>query len=460
MTEMKGLVIGNNEYEVVDEKAREDLSSLEDKLLEFMNGGGGADNILFPFINGKRIYKNGSMISIYKEAANYGYIDFLEVQAGKEYTITPKENISFYAYSIDVNALDVEGNIEGISGGWQSETKTITTRYSYLVISYYKTDGSELPLDYVPLALSTGEVNNPYVLKTELEEYSKRQKNNINALRNIAETTETQAIIQSSNTYYVGADKTFTTINEALTQWANDGYPKATVYISNGEYNETVFVEDKDITFIGESRDGTIVRTKTGNYTYPPFKIHHGNVTVMNLTAIADHTGNPDFAYSDTATMAYAFHIDGGNVGGTVLVKNCTAISYQSPAFGMGTIPNSKIRLEDVLAISYTDAEATASLKYGCVLNHLSSPTIYEEQSEAEILELVNVQMYAKNTKDVLALKRGDNSTAEYKLLAINNVLVSGISDDVNDLVIIPSNLFTLDEGSSGNTSELLNWEV
>jgi hypothetical protein len=310
--------------------------------------------------------------------------------------------------------------------------------------------------DYIGLKVVG--INKIDVIDSEIEGLTKiaesADKARIAEIFDRAGFSETENLSFFANAYYVGADKTYTTINAALTQWATDGYPAAVVYIANGEYNETVFVEDHTIAFIGESRDGTIVRTKTGAYTYPPFKIHHGNVLIANLTAIADHSGNPDFAYNTSATMAYAIHIDGGTVGGLVHIKNVRAISMQSPSFGMGTIPNSTIRLEDVEAYSYTATGAGESLNSGNILCHLASPSVYPTQG-TETLELINVKAYAKNTYRVIFLSQG-NSTNDLKIKAINVTTASGASDVQDNLVVLPTN-YTIDDLSTGNTCGKLN---
>lgn len=269
-----------------------------------------------------------------------------------------------------------------------------------------------------------------------------------------AEFAENENLTFFSHAYYVGADKTYTTINAALTQWAVDGYPAAVVYIANGEYTETVYVEDHTIAFIGESRDGTIVRTTQGNYTYPPFKIHHGNVLIANLTAIADHSDNPSFVYNPNANMAYAIHVDGGSVGGIVHIKNVKAVSHQCAAFGMGTIPNSLIRLEDVEAYSYVPSNAGASLNAGCILCHLASPTLYPDPGD-EGIEFINVKAYGDNTPNVIKLSQQDSTNTLY-IKAINLMTVSGAGYSQTAMIKMPA-FYDLDDDSIGNSSPLFN---
>lgn len=401
---------------------------------------GGKISVDNDYVNGVRIYRNGSQFSVFSQTSNYGYVNFPQVIVDREYTISAPSGYKYYVYNTDADALDVQFTSVKSTDQWESGEITFIPTYPYLCISYYKEDVTAIGTDRII----------DIELISDLGEDTKETK--INEVKSIAESVKDGLYLGNASIYRVGAGRTYTTINDALTQWATDGYPKAVVYIDNGEYNETVYVEDKNISFIGESRDGVIVRTKTGNYTYPPFKIHHGNVLVANLTAIADHSGNPSFV--DGSNGAYAFHIDGGNVGGVVTVRNCTAISHQSCAFGMGTIPNSKIRIEDCTAISFTNANAEA-LSLGCVLNHLASPNVYPTLSQYETLELVNVKMYSENADKVLVMSRGNNTTTTYKILAIGNVLASGVAEE--NLVSIPNNPYRLDSMSIGNTDKAIN---
>ena len=223
--------------------------------------------------------------------------------------------------------------------------------------------------------------------------------------------------------YHVGPSRTYTTINAALTAWETASKPPAVVYVDNGEYDEVVYVEDSTISFIGESREGTILRTTSGDYEDAPFRIHHGNVYIANFTVIADHSDTPSMVLDTNTLYGYAFHIDGGSVGGLVHVYNCTAISYQAPAFGMGTIPGSKIRIENTDAYCYTPGTAGKTTNNDCILCHLADPSLYQSE-DPESLELINVNAYTAETPFVLLLK-ANQSTKKLNLTAINTALVN-----------------------------------
>lgn len=231
--------------------------------------------------------------------------------------------------------------------------------------------------------------------------------------------------------YYVDPNGSgHTTIASAVAEWAGDNYPDATIYIRNGEYNESITVEGKTVRFIGESRDECIVHTTSGNYTDPPFNVRHGNVTIKNMTLIADHSENPDFDYEAQPTLkAYGIHIDGGTVGGIVTVENCNIISFQAPAVGSGTIPNSKIRLVDCDCYCFTDyTNDTSTAQYsklimGCIFWHTSNPNNYPARGTEEF-ELINVRAYMQNFYIVLKTNQSAE-TDTMNMLSINTLLYS-----------------------------------
>lgn len=260
--------------------------------------------------------------------------------------------------------------------------------------------------------------------------------------------------------YKVGTGQLYPTISDAISQWENDNYPNATIFIGNGIYKESITVEGKTIRFIGESRDGTIVHTTSGNYTDPPFNIRHGNVTLKNMTIIADHTENPDFDYeTGQGLKAYGVHIDGGSVGGVVTVENCTVMSFQAPALGTGTIPNSKIRVIDCDCYCFTDYTADSSshqayqLGLGCILWHSSNSGVYPDRGD-ESFELVNVKAYMKNNYAVFKVNRS-NQTDSMDTLAINTLLLSGRNPYNQNPV---SGYVHPIEGSIGNSENVLNY--
>lgn len=261
--------------------------------------------------------------------------------------------------------------------------------------------------------------------------------------------------------YHVGVAQEFQTIASALEKWAEDNYPVATVFIDNGVYKESNTVEGKTIQFIGESKEGTIIHTTSGNYTDPAFNIRHGNVVLKNMTLIADHSENPDFDYEVAPTLkAYGVHIDGGNVGGIVTLENCIIMSFQAPAVGTGTIPDSKIRLIDCDCYCFTDYTSDSSsnqayqLSLGCILWHTSNPTVYPVRGD-ESFELVNVRAYMENNYVVFKTNQSDQGDS-MDVLAINTLLLTNRNPYNQSEVSGPVNPV---DGSIGNSNNVLNYE-
>lgn len=264
---------------------------------------------------------------------------------------------------------------------------------------------------------------------------------NENITNNISGNAEKQTIDNMKNNidYNVGANKDFATINAALQKWEADGFPVADIHISDGEYREKIIVDSgKTINFIGESRDGVIIKTTTGNYEDSPFHIRHGNVQIRNLTVIAEHSENSVFSYrgTDSPERANAIRIDGGNntdKSGKVLIKNVTAISYQAPAFMLNLIPNSTIRLENCKSVSYTDKAHNGKnvgtmLEYGSVYCSKSSEKLYPERGN-EKLELANVEMHSENYENSLYIVNNANGE-KFNLTAVNNELTSNATEN------------------------------
>lgn len=271
--------------------------------------------------------------------------------------------------------------------------------------------------------------------------------------------------------YEVGKGKTYPTINEALQRWAADGYPAAIVNIANGEYNEVIRpYSGKTIAFVGESRDGVILKTTSGRYEDTPIIVANSNVQVRNMTVIADHSKNSSFSYDGAnypASRACAIHVDGGDNAyrkGVVYIENVTAISYQSAGIVVGLIPDSTVRIENCEVFSYTEAKfkgkVPETLKYGAILCTNSDPLLYSQRSE-EKLELIRVEATAQNTADVLYL--GNSSKGEpFKLFAYKTDLFSPLGEDKEGNVIYSQNEggeLVLDELSRKNNNGMINFK-
>lgn len=276
---------------------------------------------------------------------------------------------------------------------------------------------------------------------------------------------------ENSVQYDVGKGKTYPTIGDALRRWEADGYPVATVNIADGEYNEVIRpYSGKTIAFIGESRDGVIIKSTTGRYEDTPIIVANSNVQIRNMTVIADHSSNPGFSYDGAtlpASRACAIHVDGGdntNRKGTVYIENVKAVSYQSAGIVVGLIPDSTVRIENTQSMSYTDkkfkGKAVETLKYGSIICMKSSPALYSTRS-TERIELINVDAHSENTANVLYLMNGAKGES-FDLFAYKTKLTSAASKDEKGKTVYvqgDGEGLVIDKLSKKNNCEMLNYE-
>jgi hypothetical protein len=379
---------------------------------------------------------------------------------GKIKTTRPVKIIPSNGYRVLVAFYNKDGIYENQTG-WVTTGQVVDANKQYMYAISHTTPTQTTDLSEYNKALTVNSSYDEYLLHTsmaESEAYDLKVREN--EFKYGADIFGTESNAHGTQ-YHVGANEQYSTISDAIAQWEADEYPNATVLISNGEYNESITVEGKTIRFIGESRDGTIVHTTSGNYTDPPFNVRHGNVTIKNMTLIADHSENPSFDHETAPTLkAYGIHIDGGTVGGIVTVENCTIVSFQAPAVGTGTIPNSKIRLIDCDCYCFTDyTNDTTSHQYyqlglGCVLWHTSNPEVYPTRGD-ESFEMVNVKAYMKNNYVVFKTNRSDPSDT-MDTVAINTLLVSDRNPNNQGLV---SGRVNPSDNSIGNNVKVLNYE-
>lgn len=297
-----------------------------------------------------------------------------------------------------------------------------------------------------------------------------------------------------SYTYRVGANKTYQTLKAAVAQWVTDGKPCATIYVDSGTYittnnpsasaNElTVLGSANRLTIIGEDRDSTIVKSTTGYYNHPAINVQGGNVTIKNITFIADHSDNPNFAYrlkngheDSSYNSAYAVHCDGGNtpgvVAGVIEFENCNMWSWQSCGLGSGTVLNGHLIVKDCDIRSFvpgtatdegsatgTDEEKEAHAIYvhgsrGAIVYHTKSFVDGETPvASNESFTLINSRVYMKGGTCTMEVKPA--SVQDCKIISfVDNTFFNGIDSD--NTVHVPQS-FYLNEASGGNNLSNLN---
>ncbi|MBQ7579892.1 MAG: hypothetical protein IJU39_01135 [Clostridia bacterium] len=311
--------------------------------------------------------------------------------------------------------------------------------------------------------------------------------------------------------YRVGSGRTpssteFTTLIGAVAQWVTDGKPCATIFVDSGVYvtqNDptgagnplTVKGSENRLTIIGEDKDSTVVKSTTGKYIHPAINIQGGNVTVKNITFIADHSDNPSFAYLDpdresagkAPNSAYAVHCDGGSesdiVSGIIEFENCNMWSYQSCALGCGTVVDGHVIVKSCDIRSFvpgtatdqgsTAPDATAQQKEdhaiyyhgtrGAIVYHMSPKTktvsgqTVTIPSSRESFTLIDSSVYLKGGTKTVCITNS-NETDFFSLVTfIGNTFWNDVESC--NLVSVPTGQTSLQLGglSGGNNLSSVN---
>lgn len=166
-------------------------------------------------------------------------------------------------------------------------------------------------------------------------------------------------------------------------------------YVDITTGNTNVKWYNRKVNLIGISEKDCIIKSDTGEYYTPAAEICITG-EVRNLTFISTHENPPQDRSSDTRYLehkAYAVHSDFGTEN--ALYRNCTFISYQAPAVGIGGAANKHMRFANCHFYSYAPSEGEyAVLKdYGAFFYHLQAADGITGQN----LELENCYMFSEN---------------------------------------------------------------
>ena len=124
----------------------------------------------------------------------------------------------------------------------------------------------------------------------------------------------------------------------------DSAYNKVTIYMQPGIYQPFSAISDANlepryISFVGlkDGTEGVTVESTSGYYTEPAAELRL-NGTVSDITFISSH---PEGIVNTTDNGAYAVHADYGSMNTDF--NNCTFISYQTAAVGMGITNDSEV---------------------------------------------------------------------------------------------------------------------
>lgn len=119
---------------------------------------------------------------------------------------------------------------------------------------------------------------------------------------------------------------------------------KGSIYVKNGLYDDEVIrAWGKNVTIVGESRDGVVIQNSRNTYEDPPLEFSEGlleNLTIKSLY------GTP----SGAGWTSYAVHLDNSAMENSkIQIKNCDLFSYSNAAIGCGMWENCELEIADCI---------------------------------------------------------------------------------------------------------------
>ena len=166
-------------------------------------------------------------------------------------------------------------------------------------------------------------------------------------------------------------------------------------YVDDTTGNNNIKWYNRKLNIIGLSEKDCIIRSDTGEYYTPSAEI---NITgeVRNITFISTHDNPPSNKSDDVNYLkhkAYALHSDAGTEDS--LYRNCTFISYQAPAVGIGGANNKHIRFQNCHFYSFAPATGEYSVlkDYGGLFYHLMTSDGITGQN----IEVENCYVFSEN---------------------------------------------------------------
>jgi hypothetical protein len=160
----------------------------------------------------------------------------------------------------------------------------------------------------------------------------------------------------------ITGEKMFSSIGKAVnyaSSFATKSNP-VTIKIYPGVYNETVSIQNKNISLIGTNKKDCIIMNDKGGYDDAPI-FASGNFYISNLTIKATHDGTPNFVENrrdDYTIGAYGVHVDNADYSDETekkgIIENCIIYSAQNQAVGIGMAKNCKYIIRNCELINDT----------------------------------------------------------------------------------------------------------
>ena len=225
----------------------------------------------------------------------------------------------------------------------------------------------------------------------------------------------------------------YTTVSAAVASVIDKG----SIYVKNGVYDDEVIKAwGKNITLIGESREGVIIQNNQNTYEYPPLEFSEG--TIENVT-INSLYGTP----SGAGWTSYAIHLDNSAMeNAKIQLRNCDLFSYSNAAIGCGLWSGCELEISDCKIHGHTLQALFIHDNNGGAVGYskvtLKNNLIYTEPNDTDF-EVVKIS------------DQGYNNHTD--LIMVNNVI-----QNIND----PSKtrIATINIGESGTPhwSGLYHW--
>ena len=219
----------------------------------------------------------------------------------------------------------------------------------------------------------------------------------------------------------VGEGFVFKTIQSAV-DFATDG---DIIYIHNGIYHESVSNRYKYLTFIGESKENTILEFENGRYSKPPIEIAKGVIKNMTIHGISQSQQSGEVA------KCYCMHTDWQtSVGSNLYIENVKFINDDYQVVGIG--------LQTDFTLEFVNCDFIANGNTNAFYCH----TMDNESAGNQYLIVRNCTMINNGSEYTILMQSQEIATANAECLWQRNIVVNkGVSDNLVQMAIYDNGL-------------------
>lgn len=252
-----------------------------------------------------------------------------------------------------------------------------------------------------------------------------------------------------------GSDCKYESIQEAI----DNANVNDVLRIKNGTYNQGVLNKNKNITLVGESKNGVTIINYNNLYGDNPVWIGCGTYENINFierkdTSMSSYSrinGKPE------TDLAYAIHIDHMNGEQNLTFNNCHIESDLNRAVGIG--------LKRDMEISFNNCDIVGNSEtVGAIFCH---DCAYDWIGNNQILELNNNNIVTTKCEKVIEFEDMNISSNNATIKAYRNLIISTLENSSKDNAItmtggvgsgyLNSLSFNLSKASFSNSNNLIN---